>query len=94
MGIFHPTCVSVSSEGKHNSGYMEFRPYCAISAPPLLPQKQRDAFLAKMVMQTKSASTTEPPDSLRCSNRALYMVLAVLPLLVIVRGVLWQLHIL
>ena len=94
MGIFHPSGVSISSEGKHNSGYIEFRPYCTISAPRLLPQKQRDAFLAKIGMQTKSNSTSEPPVSLRLSKRALYIALAVLAFLMIVRGVLWLLHVL
>ena len=59
MGFFHPGGLSLSSEVKHKSDYIRFRPYCAIPAPILLPQKQREAFLAKTGMQTKSASTSE-----------------------------------
>jgi len=59
MGFFQLGGLSLSSKVKRNSDYIRFRPYCAIPAPILLPQKQRDAFLAKVGMQTKSASTSE-----------------------------------
>ena len=94
MGIFHPTGVSLSSEGKHNSDYIDFRPYCAIPVPTLLPQKQRDAFLAKMGMQTKSASASVGVHSWASPNRIACVALAVLALLMIVLGVLWRLHLL
>jgi hypothetical protein len=92
MGLFLPTGVSLSSERKHNSEYLEFRPYCAIAAPTLLPQKQRDAFLAQIGMQTKSGSPSESVHSLDYRIRILGVALAVLAFLLIVLGVLWRLH--
>lgn len=94
MGIFHPTGVSVSSKGKRNSDYVAFRPYCAIVAPTLLPQKQRDAFLAKMGKQTKTAPKSESARSSHQSIRILFLALAVLAVVVVVLGLLWRLQLL
>jgi hypothetical protein len=94
MGIFHPTGSSLSSEGKRHSDYLQFRPYCAIAAPTLLPQKQRDAFLSAIGMRTKSASASVNVNSLGPTKRIAYVALASLVFLVIVFGVLWQLHLL
>ena len=71
MGFFHPGGLSLSSKVKHNSDYIRFRPYCAIPAPILLPQKQRDAFLANIGMQTKSVSTSESVHSRHHRTRLL-----------------------
>lgn len=94
MGIFHPTGTALSSEGKRHSDYLQFRPYYAIAAPILLPQKQRDAFLKSMGVQTKGASASAGVHALRSANGIAYIALAVLVFLAIVLGALWRLHLL
>ena len=94
MGIFHPTGESVSSEGKRKSDYIGFRPYCAIPAPTLLPQKQRDAFLAKMGTQTKTPPPSRGGPSPGQRMGILYLGLGVLAVVVLVLGVLWRLQLL
>jgi hypothetical protein len=94
MGIFHPTGVALSTEGKRHADYLQFRPYYAIASPTLLPQKQRDAFLKTMGVQVKRASASGSVRSLRSTNGIAYIALAVLVFLAIALGVLWRLHLL
>jgi len=91
MGIFHPTGVSRYSEGRNNSDYIEFRPYCAISAPILLPQKQRDAFLANMGMQTKRAS---PPESVHLPHNRIPILYVALAFLAMILAAFWRFRLL
>jgi hypothetical protein len=94
MPIFHRAGVSVSSEGKHNSDYIALRPYCAIPTPTLLPQKQRDAFLAKMGTLTTIVSTPKGILSSSHRSRILYGALAVLLVMAAILGLLWRLQLL
>lgn len=94
MGIFHRTTVALSSEGDRHSDYIQFRPYYAIVAPTLLPQKQRDAYLVAIGRPAQAAASSGYSVSSRPSRRIVYLALAVLVFLMTVLGLLWRLHLL